>query len=390
MISLAKFTGKNKYTGLLIKETEKGSTYYMKYRDENNKVVKKAIKGIPNITHEKALKAFNKVKLEISDIKENKPIQRKRVSELTTFNEMAQYYFETHEFKSKKNEMQRFSKHCQEEEFNTKLFALITFDELDEWVNKLKKKRPSNINDPKSKKILSAKSISNILTLCISIVKYSKQNRKYNGDILFDQIKKPKIDNVTLKQMTEEEIELFFEKLQEEDIKQKGSYTIGYLYGLLALTTGAREQTILNIKKEDINFNKKIIHLYNFKTDTKYLGHIVNQEIESIIERIISINKQSDYLFYNYQTQKIYKKAPLIVRKTLDNHINYNRDEDSIITVRDLRNVFATRLINKGMSLSHIQNLLSHKTPTMTTRYAQMLDTTGGDELKELFSGVKL
>ena len=35
------------------------------------------------------------------------------------------------------------------------------------------------------------------------------------------------------------------------------------------------------------------------------------------------------------------------------------------------------------MNLSHIKNPLNHKKPTMTTRYAQMLDTTGGDELKK-------
>lgn len=390
MVSLAKFTGKDKYSGLLIKQTEKGPTYYMKYRDENNKVVKKAIKGIPNITHEKALKEFNRVKLEISNIKENKPIKRERVSEFKTLKEMANFYFSTHDFRSKENEEQRFKKHCEEQEFNTKLFSLITFDELDEWVEKLRKTKPANVNDPKSKKTLSAKSISNILTLCITIVKYAKQNRKYHGEILFDQVKKPKVDNVKLKQMSEDEIEFFFQKLSESDSKRKGTYTVGYLYGLLALSLGAREQTILNIKKDDIDYDKDIIHLYNFKTETKYLGHIGNKKIADTLKQISRCNNQSDYLFYNFQTKKPYRKAPVIVRQMLDKYINKDRDDDSIITVRDLRNVFATRLINKGMDLAFIQNLLSHKTPTMTTRYAQMLDTTGGDELKEMFKDINL
>lgn len=381
--SLAECIGKQKYSGLLIKRTVKGFTYYMKYRDENNKVVKKAIKGIDNITDEKAYKEFNRIKLEISNIKENKPIQRKRISELTTLNEMADYYFNNHEFKSKVNEQQRFNKHCRKEEFNTKLFVLITFDEIDEWLKKLKLTKPANINNPKSAKTLSPKSINNILTLCISIIKYAKQNRKYHGEVLFDQIKKPKVDNVRLKQMTESEIELFFSKLKEEDINSKSFIQLGHLYGLLALTLGAREQTILHIKKEDIDFENQIINLYNFKTETKYLGHIVNEEIEFILRDTIKYNE--GFLFHNILTGKVYKKAPAIVRNILDKYININKQEDSKITVRDLRNVFATRLINKGMSLSLIQNLLNHKTPTMTARYAQMMDTTGGEELKAIF-----
>jgi len=66
------------------------------------------------------------------------------------------------------------------------------------------------------------------------------------------------------------------------------------------------------------------------------------------------------------------------------------RDEEDRLAVRDLRNVFATRLINEGMNISHIQHLLNHKTPTMTMRYAQLLDTTGGDELKDIFNKIKM
>jgi site-specific recombinase XerD len=118
----------------------------------------------------------------------------------------------------------------------------------------------------------------------------------------------------------------------------------------------------------------------------------VSDHIADIIQEVIYSNgiPNRKYLFCLLGSESRYKNYPNPVRRILDSVINDTRDDKNKLTVRDFRNVFATRLINKGMNLSHIQNLLNHKTPAMTMRYARMLDTTGGDELKEMFVGVKL
>ncbi len=141
---------------------------------------------------------------------------------------------------------------------------------------------------------------------------------------------------------------------------------------------------------EDISFTDKTISLYNYKTDTPYFGHIVSDEVENTLKEYCKNKKPEDYIFYNYKTQKVYDGYPIIVKRKLDEIINNSREPKDRLAVRDFRNVFATRLINKGMNLSHIQNLLNHKTPNMTSRYAQLLDKTGGEELKQMFEGVNL
>ena len=121
-------------------------------------------------------------------------------------------------------------------------------------------------------------------------------------------------------------------------------------------------------------------------------GHIVNDKVADVIKEIIQNNGHPDreYLFCVKGTRTRYGNYPNPVKHQLDLVINKNRDKDNLLTVRDLRNVFATTLIHKGVNISFIQNLLSHKTPTMTARYAQMMSEAGGDEVKDVIGSMNL
>lgn len=59
------------------------------------------------------------------------------------------------------------------------------------------------------------------------------------------------------------------------------------------------------------------------------------------------------------------------------------RDQKKI-TTHSLRHSLATHLLERGLSLRHIQALLGHASPATTARYAQLTDTTVQDTTSAL------
>ena len=143
---------------------------------------------------------------------------------------------------------------------------------------------------------------------------------------------------------------------------------------LLLLRTGMRIGELLNVKIPDIHMSDQKILLY--QGEKNYQGRVVyfNEDAQEALKMWLAIRDTSQpYLFYSRSRKTIsYVAAWNVMRNALDaaglSHKGYS--------LHCLRHTFATDMLNAGLRLEVLQQLLGHQSIEITRRYARMSDTT--------------
>jgi integrase/recombinase XerD len=147
---------------------------------------------------------------------------------------------------------------------------------------------------------------------------------------------------------------------------------------LLLLRTGLRISELLNVKVPDIVLSERKILIYLAEKNDQ--GRVVyfDSDAESALRAWLEVrNKQKEYLFYSPTKEKItYAAARKVMVKLLEkvglSHHGYS--------LHSLRHTFATDMLNAGLRLEVLQQILGHQTIEMTLRYARLSDTTRENE----------
>lgn len=163
-------------------------------------------------------------------------------------------------------------------------------------------------------------------------------------------VKKFRCEHHTIRYLTrEEEVELF--KHLPEYLK---------LIVTVALHTGLRRGNILELRWEQINFDYRFIEVLKNKGNKR----IQIPLSETLYNEFIKIRKDEGYVFINPETGLPYKD----IKKAF----NAAKEKAGIKNFRfhDLRHTVATRLVEKGIDLAVVQDLLAHSNIQTTMRYA--------------------
>lgn len=175
-------------------------------------------------------------------------------------------------------------------------------------------------------------------------------------------------DNEIMWPLTPEEEARLLEKCNSSAQEKK------YLADLVlfALHSGMREMEIFNLRRSEIDLEKRYIQVLDTKNHEPRKVPI-NETLKSVIGRQ-ALDERCEYLFSNAEGEKLtvltnafwhaVKEAGLTRVEERDGKMRKVR-----FRFHDLRHSFGTRLGMAGVDLKTIMEIMGHKTPRMAMRY---------------------
>jgi integrase len=363
-----------KYTGVYYRVLEDESkTYYITYKDPITKKTQRLKIGNSKdgfnevYSHNKRAELIAKLRLgEDSQI----PILKAKSQKLT-LNDIAKLYFEhkglngvTRSLKSREN---KFIKH-----FGDKI-GLLPLQMITK--NDILNLQKSLINSG-----LANATVNTTLQLGSTVFKYSIDEDLYKGVNPFSKVKSISNQNERVRYLTHKEIKQLKNEVSNDEVLS--------LFVAISLTTGGRLETILNIKKSDININTRLISLYDFKNKSYYTG-VLTDEVKNILQNSFKQLKNEDYIISYHnglkaEKKQIQRRLSPVLNKLFNKHLDL-KDTVNRVVIHSLRHTFASLMAIDGTPIYTIKKLMNHKDINQTLRYAKLSPDTGINEVLKVF-----
>jgi site-specific recombinase XerD len=147
---------------------------------------------------------------------------------------------------------------------------------------------------------------------------------------------------------------------------------------------GLRISEVLNLKLEDIDSKRMLIHIKGGK-GKKDRVTLLSQKLLEILREYYLLYKPADYLFAGQMGGRYAERSAQNVLKQACMKAGIKRH----VTLHTLRHSFATHLLENGTDLRYIQSLLGHESPKTTQIYTH-ITTKGIDQIKNPLDGLSL
>ena len=147
---------------------------------------------------------------------------------------------------------------------------------------------------------------------------------------------------------------------------------------LLLLRTGMRIGEVLGLTMNDIDLTEKKVRLMEGEKNEKGRVVYLSPDALFVLKRWLRIRKKEEvYLFYGHRHSRLCYSA---ARSCFVKYLRKARLDQKGYTVHCLRHTFASELLNAGMRLEVLQQLLGHDDIEVTRRYARLTDRTREEE----------
>ena len=147
---------------------------------------------------------------------------------------------------------------------------------------------------------------------------------------------------------------------------------------VVLLRTGMRIGELLNTLVSEVNLKERKIEIYEAeKTRVGRIVYLSDDAKDALKAWLKKRDPNKPFLFYAQGRERMsYAGARMMFKKYLDISLLSHRR----YTLHSLRHTFATELLNAGMRLECLQQLLGHSSIEITRRYARLTDKTREEE----------
>jgi len=202
------------------------------------------------------------------------------------------------------------------------------------------------------------------------------KNKKYISTNPFLTIKSPKIEKTYPKTLYEDQINAILDanNKREDAMKDRDQAILETLY-----FTGIRASELVNIKIQDFNLRHRTLRLVGKGNKERQVPF--SEECKESIEKYLNklrpelLKKAlmpSPYLFLNAKGNQLTRRGLQYILKEIES----NCTNISGIHPHIFRHTFATTLLEKGLDLRDIQELLGHESLNSTQVYSHISDET--------------
>jgi len=147
---------------------------------------------------------------------------------------------------------------------------------------------------------------------------------------------------------------------------------------LLLLRTGMRVGELLDLHATDVNLPERKILIY--MGEKNYRGRVVylsDDAIEAAKAWLAFRDSREEMLFYSSRRPVLSYGA---VRNRFTRYLEKAELDDKGYTIHCLRHTFASEMLNAGLRLEVLQQLLGHSSLEVTRQYGRLTDTTREEE----------
>lgn len=228
------------------------------------------------------------------------------------------------------------------------------------------KKEPEQVVEDDIKSYIASLMERNVSPKSIILIKAAL--KFFYDDVLkrnIVNIKSPKISKKLPVVLTKEEIKTLINSIENE----KHRLIVALLY-----SSGLRLSEVVNLKVEDIEFEEGVGWVRSGKGAKDRLFILSNNIIEDL-KKHAHRKKETDYLFEGWEGQMSPRNIQKIVALSAK-----KAGISKSVHVHSLRHSFATHLLESGVDIRKIQELLGHTNLNTTQIYAHV----SKEELKKI------